>query len=228
VDPYYALFHVWTGQALPSALTVLALVLIASLFVERPWCRWFCPLGAVLGLIQLVSPWKIRRREGCTACSAAARRCALNVDVCGAKAVLDTRCNRCGECLTGCPVAGCLDHALPGRIGLSLKKRALTAALALTVFALPIAAAKIGGVFASPASAQPTLAVEGLTPDRISGELSLEELASGFDTNLDALKDFLELPAEISGSTRLRDIEDTVETLTTPLIRERMRSFTPS
>lgn len=228
VDPYYALFHVWTGQALPSALTVLALVLIASLFVERPWCRWFCPLGAVLGLIQLVSPWKIRRRENCTGCGLASRRCPMNVDVCGANAVLDTRCNRCGECLAACPAAGCLDHALPGKIKLSLKPRLLTALLAVVVFAAPIAAAKVGGVFLSSASSRPVAAIEALTPDQISGALSLEELAAGFDTSLEALKEFLGIPSELPGSTRLRDIEDTVETLTTPLIRERMRSFSSS
>ena len=226
LDPYYALFHVWTGQALPSALVVLALVLLASVFVARPWCRWFCPLGAVLGLIQLVSPWKIRRRESCSGCGSATRRCALSVDVCAKKAGLDTRCNRCGECLSACPVSGCLNHALPGKASLSLNNRFLAAALALSVFAAPIVAAKIGNVFHT--SSAPVAAGQPLSVEQISGALSLEELAKGFDTSLETLKDFLELPAEISGSTRLRDIEDLVETLTTPLIRERMQAFTPS
>lgn len=233
LDPYYALFHVWTGQALPGAVVVLVLVLAASLFVARPWCRWFCPLGALLGLIQLVSPWKIRRRENCSACGSAQRRCPLNVDVCSAPAVLDTRCNRCGECLAACPASGCLDHALPGRsrlaARLSLRNRPAAAAVALILFAAPIAAARLGGLWRDPAEpAAAAAAAAALDADQISGELTLEQLAAGFDTSLESLKSYLGLPPEISGSTRLRDIEDSVETLTTPLIRERMRDFRPS
>jgi polyferredoxin len=224
LDPYYALFHFASGQALPGALIVLALVLAASLLVERPWCRWFCPLGAVLGLIQRISPWKIRRRENCSGCGSAARRCALNVEVCAGSKVVDTRCNRCGRCLSACPVSGCLDHALPGRRAFSLKSRFLTAALTLCMFAAPIAAVKIGGFWGGSAAPAPA----ELSADRIDGALSLEELARGFGTTPENLKDFLGLPAEVSGSTRLRDIEDVVEDLTTPLIRERMRTFSPS
>jgi len=42
---------------------VLGLVLIASLFVLRPWCNYLCPIGPVVGLIRVVreavkEPWR--------------------------------------------------------------------------------------------------------------------------------------------------------------------------
>ena len=35
-----------------TALISLVIVLILSLFIERPWCRWLCPFGVLLGIVQ--------------------------------------------------------------------------------------------------------------------------------------------------------------------------------
>jgi polyferredoxin len=68
-DPCYALFRFWTGEGYPSGLVTLGAVCAASLFVERPWCRWFCPPGGLPGLVQLLSPWKIRQAtKTCASC----------------------------------------------------------------------------------------------------------------------------------------------------------------
>ncbi|RPJ08552.1 MAG: 4Fe-4S binding protein, partial [Spirochaetaceae bacterium] len=113
LDPFYALFNFFTGSALPSALVVLGVVLAASLFVERPWCRWFCPLGALTGLIQKLSPWKIRTRAGCTECGRCTYSCPVNIDVCAKPAVTDAHCIRCMECLDTCN-KDALGFSLPG------------------------------------------------------------------------------------------------------------------
>jgi hypothetical protein len=73
-DPCYALFRFWTGEVYPSALVTLGAVCEASLLVERPWCRWFCPFGVLRGPVQLLSPWKI---------GLAAKTCASCVASCG-------------------------------------------------------------------------------------------------------------------------------------------------
>jgi polyferredoxin len=39
IDPYYALFNFWTGEVAITGLTVLGITLLASLAVERPWCK---------------------------------------------------------------------------------------------------------------------------------------------------------------------------------------------
>jgi len=112
VDPFYALFHFWMGDVYSTALIVLAGVLILSLFFERPWCRWFCPLGGLLGLIQLIAPWKIRRNSTvCNSCTACENTCPMNIPVHKVRRVLDTRCNRCGSCLTVGTKRGALSFA---------------------------------------------------------------------------------------------------------------------
>jgi polyferredoxin len=229
VDPYYALFHFWTGEALPSAIIVLAVVLAASLFVERPWCRWLCPFGAVLGLVQLISPWKIRRNTDlCTSCGLCGRACPMNIDVDKKKAVYDTRCNRCGECLAACPVAGALDHSFPGKSKsgtpkLSLKNRFLTAGIILVLFSAPILIAKQAGLFIT--SNKKEIIQGKLEIDDIKASMTLDDLAKGFDSTLETLLTYLGLPSDMSGDTMLKDIEDVIETVTTGVIREKMVSF---
>lgn len=41
----------------PPQFIVLALVLIAALFVKRPWCRYLCPIDSVVELIRVLRQW---------------------------------------------------------------------------------------------------------------------------------------------------------------------------
>ncbi len=224
VDPYYALFHFWTGEALPSAIAVLAVVLLASLVVERPWCRWLCPFGALQGILQLVSPWKIRRNpEICINCDKWTRACPMRIKVSEKKFVLDTRCNRCGECLAVCPIKGGLEHSLPGKIRIPLKNRLLTAFLVLALFSAPIVISQQAGLFKT---TNKVVVVEGtLKAEEIKSSMTLEELATGFNVSLDTLIAFLSLPESVPGSTKLRDLEDIDDSMTTKAVRSKMSTF---
>ncbi len=223
-DPYYALFHFWTGEALPSAIVVLLIVIAASFFVERPWCRWLCPFGAVQGLIQLISPWKIRRDKTiCIDCGKCTKACPMKIDVAVKSAVFDTRCNKCGECLSSCPVDGALDHKLPGKKGYSIKNRILSGVLVVVFFAAPIVLAEEAGLFKTTNRVE--IKYGTLKAADIKASFTLRELADGFGTTVDELMEYLKLPAEISGDTKLKDIEDIDETITTRIIRDKMENF---
>ena len=66
-----------------TAAVVLALLVLLSMLVQNFWCRYLCPYGALLGLVSLLSPVKIRRdAEACIDCGKCARACpaALRVD----------------------------------------------------------------------------------------------------------------------------------------------------
>ena len=63
-DPYFALFNFWTGEVALSALIILGLVLALSLTMERPFCKYACPYGAVLGIFNLFRVFRIERNTG--------------------------------------------------------------------------------------------------------------------------------------------------------------------
>ena len=108
VDPFYALFNFMTGEVALSALLVLLAVTVLSLIVERPWCKYLCPYGALLGLFNLIRVFPIRRRERtCTHCGQCDRACPMNIKVSKTGVVHDPQCISCNKCVSGnaCPVA---------------------------------------------------------------------------------------------------------------------------
>lgn len=107
-DPYFALFHFWTGETAISALVVLGLTLGLSLLVERPWCKYACPYGALLGLSNFFRVFSIIRAEStCKADGACSIMCPMNIPVDRVKTVRDHQCISCLECTSEaiCPVA---------------------------------------------------------------------------------------------------------------------------
>ena len=118
LDPWNALLSVVEFE-ISTAFVVLIAVLALSVFIERPFCRYACPLGAVQGLIGKASPVAIQRNAdaclGCTICNTA---CPMNIEVNQATRVTDTNCIGCLECVAACPSqnALALTITLPTRI----------------------------------------------------------------------------------------------------------------
>lgn len=87
-----------------TALFIGAL-LIASLFVYRPWCHFFCPFGLVGWLVEKISVFRIHvDYKTCIACDACSKACPSTV----MEAVLKRDrtipdCFSCGTCIGVCP-----------------------------------------------------------------------------------------------------------------------------
>jgi polyferredoxin len=107
-DPYSAMFHLWSSEVAIGGLIVLGITLLLSLFVERPWCKYACPYGALLGLSNLFRIFGIRRNEStCKADGACSIMCPMNIKVDTKTVVRDHQCISCMECTSEaiCPVA---------------------------------------------------------------------------------------------------------------------------
>ncbi len=107
-DPYFALFNFWSDEVALGGLAILGISLGLSLFVERPWCKYACPYGAVLGLSNLFRVFSIRRSETtCKADGACSILCPMNIPVDSQTTVRDHQCISCLECTSEaiCPVA---------------------------------------------------------------------------------------------------------------------------
>jgi len=105
--PYFALFNFWTGKVAISGLIILGVVILASLFVDRPFCKYACPYGAVLGVFNLFRVFKIKRNiSTCIDCKACDRTCPMNIEVSTGKTVRDHQCISCLKCTSedACPL----------------------------------------------------------------------------------------------------------------------------
>jgi polyferredoxin len=112
VDPWAALLDIGVGGA-GLGLVVLGVTLLGALFVDRPWCRYACPLGAANGLVARFSPLRLERSAAvCVSCSRCTRSCPMGIDVATAGAVTSVDCTGCLECVEACPREGALElHA---------------------------------------------------------------------------------------------------------------------
>jgi len=118
VDPYFALFNFWTGEVTITALLILESILLLSLLVERPWCKYACPFGALLGVSNLFRLFTIRRDAGSCkykgdACSTV---CPMNIPVSERSVIRDHQCITCMECTSEacCPAQGTVYLGLGG------------------------------------------------------------------------------------------------------------------
>ncbi len=84
-------------------LSIMAFILIMSLFTYRPFCKYVCPLGAIYALFNKFSLYTMKIDESlCTKCGKCNKVCKMNVDV--MKNINSPECIRCGDCKRNCHV----------------------------------------------------------------------------------------------------------------------------
>ncbi|HBY59999.1 MAG TPA: electron transporter YccM [Solibacterales bacterium] len=92
-----------------TAAAVLALLVLGSFFVQNLWCRYLCPYGALMGLVSLLSPARIRREAGpCIDCGKCAKACPSLLPVDQLVQIRSAECTGCLECVAVCPAEGAL------------------------------------------------------------------------------------------------------------------------
>lgn len=92
------------------SLIVIAVLFLLSIPVRNFWCRYLCPYGALLGLLNFLSPTKIKRNPvNCIDCGLCNKACPSFIKVDKVKTVLSDECTSCFNCIDACPVADTLD-----------------------------------------------------------------------------------------------------------------------
>jgi ferredoxin-type protein NapH len=84
----------------PMAIGLVVIVLLC-IVTSRPFCKYLCPMGAVLGLFNLLPFGKYKVNNSCTKCGACSRVCKMDIEP--YKTPNSIECIRCGKCKKKCP-----------------------------------------------------------------------------------------------------------------------------
>ena len=102
--------HPWEG--LPAGAVVLSLggllllfTVIGSLFFERFFCKYLCPLGAIFSLVSRFRLFRIKRdASACSGrCRVCTRKCAMSIPLYETDQVTSGECINCMKCVAACP-----------------------------------------------------------------------------------------------------------------------------
>lgn len=91
-------------------LSVLLVILVWSLWVYRPFCKYLCPLGAIYGWFNPIALSRFQMdKEACIDCKKCKAACPMDIPVYAKPN--SAECIKCGKCLQACPT-DCIEVAL--------------------------------------------------------------------------------------------------------------------
>ena len=81
---------------------LLVVIVLLSVAIYRPFCKYICPLGAVYSVFNPIAVFRYRvDKEACVHCGACAKACKMHVDP--SETPNHPECIRCGSCKKVCP-----------------------------------------------------------------------------------------------------------------------------
>lgn len=87
------------GPLFTWKMCLLILFLVSSIFIFRPFCRFFCPLGGIYGFFCRVAMLGVKLdRDTCIHCGLCITTCKMDT-----RRVGDHECIHCGQCIPVCP-----------------------------------------------------------------------------------------------------------------------------
>jgi polyferredoxin len=99
---------IWNLDGGSFAIYFLFTIVVASIFIYRPFCRYVCPLGAAMATLGYFSTVKFYLVGDCNHCRIGEKRCYIEALKCPPKAdpcalqVDKGECIMCGDCRVNC------------------------------------------------------------------------------------------------------------------------------
>ena len=213
IDPYYALFNIWSDEVALSAYIVLLVTVLLSIFIDRPFCKYVCPYGALLGISNIFKPSKISREvSNCISCSLCDKKCPMNIPLSNVKVSKNHQCISCLECTSEavCPK--------PDTLTFKMGKRVLTskhiAIITVTLFVLGVGGSMALNLWKTESSKIPSKYDIGEytgqnNPGDIRGSYSLKDVEDAFGVPVEILVKAFALNNEDNPENfKIKELED--------------------
>ncbi len=87
-----------------GGFVLLVIIAVGAVFIERFFCRYLCPLGAVFAILSKVRILKIKKlRDKCGPCRICTNNCPMGIKLYQADKVSSGECINCLKCIDVCP-----------------------------------------------------------------------------------------------------------------------------
>jgi len=208
-DPWVAWMHLSAGiegmaEAPWSFAVLFGTVIGASLFIERFWCRYLCPLGALLAPLQKLSLFKVRRsEEHCIHCHLCPKSCPVRLDPESTDVTASAECIACGACVSACPKEKALFFGTRSRVLSVTAIGLLGVGLYLGGYGLA-RASNLWATYAPPPAAQ--LAEDPTTG--IFGWMDLRKVSETVGLPVEKVLEITGLPADTPLDRPIKEITD--------------------
>jgi len=211
-DPYTAFAHIWSGKELFPENTIgfiiLLFVLAGSVFIDRFFCKYLCPAGALYGIISKLSHLQIKRKE-CSLCGQCTKACPMAINVAKLDTVRSAECIACSQCITACPSK---ENDLQLKLfGKAVKPLAFIVMTVVLFF---------GSLFVFNQAGMLRLTIPGIASVKESGQylkiadlrgsMSIEAGAAYAGMELSEFYKLMEIPLIVPRGTRLKDVSSYV------------------
>jgi len=95
-------FRAVIGFRFAWKMAILVLCTVGAVVYYRPFCKYLCPLGAIYGVFNPVSTYRLEiDPDKCIKCRACQRACGMDIATFENPNSMD--CIRCGDCIAACP-----------------------------------------------------------------------------------------------------------------------------
>jgi polyferredoxin len=96
--------RLFEGGLTTLAAWILGGFVVIALFIDRPFCNYFCTKGAFYGMLSVVR-WFAPKRDNsrCVHCKLCSLKCPMNIDVEQTDFVRHPNCINCLRCYSVCP-----------------------------------------------------------------------------------------------------------------------------
>lgn len=124
----YASLNGWPSENYLLSLGggLLLLIIIGSMLVERFFCRYLCPLGAVFAPISRIRFFRFKKpRQNCGSCSLCSKNCSMGIPLYRSDYVTSGECIGCLACKEACPKGNVTAKPAPS-VGAALTVAAIT------------------------------------------------------------------------------------------------------